>query len=470
MVSFSHDKYKGLDHNDEIANFPKDYISSLKAYWEWRPKIAIERLTTSLALDTCPGMFFSLYRLWIEVLAKAQERESLQSLLEHLSFYVENESEQYETFAALKGMIHFELDEFEASKLVLRTVRKFSGNPFVWELSYRLMNRIAAKPPKIGFKKYRNSIRDYFHLRSYANAALLIEDRDELSWCYNRFLQIYPLSPFVDLSEFHGYLNKREFSKSIPSGRRLTEKFPLNIEFGFEFGYVLAQKGDYGEAIAEFSRLIDELGEDDPDVLNWLGYSMSRKAIKDNDTALKNRAVDVLSKSMNISVRDGIPISFPSRELIHLRKCFNDEHHVEDRIPRIWALKIDPQQYYRIRTCSEEEIRFMETSVNEHAKAGDICFVFGDDYSKAESRWRFGALFKIESDAIFSPLYKFINQLSLVNRPEVSIPLAIKELDSEKKSNVSFELSADGLDAVVEAMSDYLEGESLEFYQKLQSA
>src|SRR4051812_41907751 len=94
----------------------KDYLSALKAFWEGRPRTCIERLTTLLSLEdqSRPSAEISaLYRLWIEVLAYLNESDSLRVLLDHFSFQMNQSQELFHSMAAMKGLIHFELDEME---------------------------------------------------------------------------------------------------------------------------------------------------------------------------------------------------------------------------------------------------------------------------------------------------------------------------------------------------------------------
>ena len=94
-----------------------EYLSSVKAYWEGRPRTCIERLATTLSMDPSPDDVHRLYRLWIECLAHQNEILALRTLLNHFSFFIEIGPDRV-TNMALKGMVHFELDEINAAALM----------------------------------------------------------------------------------------------------------------------------------------------------------------------------------------------------------------------------------------------------------------------------------------------------------------------------------------------------------------
>ena len=458
----------GKSSHNRAIDLPKDYQSSLMSFWEWRPKMTVERVTTSLALDTCPQMENSLYRLWIEALAQSKEHASLRSLLKHLSFYVDHSADA-QTFAALKGLIHFELDEIEACRLLLKAVKGQGpkSNPFVWELEFKMLQRTSGSLVHSRFKKHRDHLLDYFHLETYGKAALLVEDTAELSWVYNKMQELYPKAPFSDLVEFHSYLNTKEFKKALSPAKRLVDRFSLNIEYGFSLGYVLAKEGRYDEAIIELSRVHDLFDEDDLDVLNWLGLSLAKKAVIEEDQKLREKAENVLQKAIDLGIQNGIPVSFPSRELAQLQNHFGKDSISEGKIPKFWLLKVDAQKYHRFRTAPLEEVSFFETSLDEKASRGDYCFVFGDDHNPHTNRWRFGAMFKVESDPIFSLQYRFLNQLSLMHRPDVSVPVEVEEFGRGFGAKAAFELDEAALHSVVESIVEHLDGEKDGVYQAL---
>lgn len=432
----------------------KDYISALSAYWEWQPRRCIERLTTALSLGTCPGEEFRLFRLWIEVLAQLGDVKSLKNLREHFSYHVSHIPESANTLAALKGLAHFELDEIEAAELVLKTIAKDRSNPYVWELSHRLEARRKENPIPSGFKKHRNKLNDYFQLIHYAHTALRNEDRSELSYVYNRLSQLFPKTPFLDLVEFHGFLDQGLYAKAINPARRLVERFPLNRDFAFGLGYALAKFGEYESAINAFTQM-ESLGEDDdPDALAWLGYSYARSAILEKSQALKVEAEKVLKRAVAVAEDMGISATFPAREMAMLQEEFAQGHGGGPK--RVWLLKVDAIEFHRFRTGSVEEIAFMECSIHPNAQPGDYCFIFGDDHNENQRRWRFGALFKVVSQPYFHPQFRFMNQLMLVDRPEMSVPIEVHELGNDKRTRVSFELDGGAVANIASTISEYL--------------
>lgn len=445
------------------GSLSKEYKSSLKAYWEWRPRTCLERLTTSLSMEPKPEEVHCLYRIWIEVLANLEETETLRTLTEHFSFHIQQNPDDVVRYTALKGMIHFELDEIEAARLIQRSLRDHNKDPYVWELNYRINRRLSDGITRCNYKKNRDELYDYFHLVAYAQAALATGDDAEIEWVQKRMFDLFPNAPYLDLIQFHYYIDLKEYSRAANIAKELTQRFPLSIEYAFNLGYAHAKDQSYVEAITELSRINDLYPDEDCDVLCWLGFSLARQACQTDDVGLKRRAHAILQRACEKSEDAGIPPSFPHRELSRLQDHFADDDNRSEQ--RYWLCKVDTKEYTRFRTGSQKSIENFEGCLNKEARRGDIFFIFGDDHNPESNLWRFGALYQVSSDPIWHPQHGFHNQLSLVHRPDLSIPIAVKELGQRKNS--VFELNMDAVETIANEVANYADSGESSIYANL---
>src|SRR5690606_17184794 len=123
------------------AALGRSYLEGLEIYWSGRPHTALEHTTLALSRDPHSSDACSLYRLWIEIIAAAGDAEALSSLEEHLRNRSQAESEQRHSYAALRGLIHLELDELPLARLLLPSLEESHENPFVAEFLQRLEMR-----------------------------------------------------------------------------------------------------------------------------------------------------------------------------------------------------------------------------------------------------------------------------------------------------------------------------------------
>ncbi len=443
----------------------RDYISAIRAYWEWRPRTCLERLTTMLSLDTYKPETYHLYRLWIEVLANLGELSTLRSLIDHLAFYIENDRAHIERFSALKGLVHFELDEIEAARLIDLSLKGVSTDPYVWELRHLLDRRLSLKAPRANFKKHRHLLYDYFHLKTYALAALRFKDKEESTWAMRRINALYPQSPFCDLVQFHGLIDDKAFREAASVAKGLVDRFPLSVEFGFNYGYALAMNHDFARASIELGRINEFYPDEDIDVLNWLGFSLAHQAVQNNDLGIRKRALQVLRRSIDLSEVLGLPAEFPEREIQNMEGHFEDKSYDLERV-RFWLCHVNQRQYHKFRTTN---LRSFCVSLGKDAGPGDFCFVVADDRSSLTNRWRFGALYQVDGDGTWHPQHGFRHRLKLIDKPEFAVPLEIDEIGD--RSRQVFELDHDAADQITQTILEYVgEATACEVYRTLRAA
>ena len=437
--------------NRPHAKLSKDYGSALHALWSGRPRTCIERLSNALEKESSEDGRFRLYRLWIEVLADQGEYSTLKTLVDHFGFCIQSEEGDSHTYAALKGICHFELDEFEAACLSYRGLEQSRSNPYVWELSSRLSSR-SDVIKSASYKKSREKLLDYFHITAYAQEALRSDQRTELNWVYNRIRKLYPESPFPGLLQFQKSLDVEDYETAINVGIELCHAYPLNLEFGFNLGFAFSKAGDHVRAIGEFGRINELYGDEDPDVLSWLGHSLVQQAMAEDDKNLAERAIEVLEKAIGVCESHGLPHGALYQNLRNMEDLLGKEKDWDSG--KVWLLKVSSRRFHQIRTGHEEHIREMDLPLNQQAGPGDYCFVFGDHYDKDAGIWRLGALYQVQDGPIFNPKSIYENRLRLVDRPEVTIPVEIQEVGDSGGKSVCFEIEPEGLDTILNAIDE----------------
>ncbi|MBF0441576.1 MAG: hypothetical protein HQK54_06700 [Oligoflexales bacterium] len=445
------------------------YLSALRGYWEGRPRTAIERLGDALAHTPSETDAYKLYRLWIEILVEQGEIPALKSLYEHLGFRAELDPELSPTHAALRGLIHFEMDEIEAVDLILVSLKKEKANPYILELRQLVDSRFHLKNPPIYLQKVQDQIGDYFHFQTLARGYLMRNKQKDLIELLNEIKNQFPYSPLPDIFQLHKLMEQGEWRSCKNIAANLSSRFPGNREYGFQLGFISAKLGEYDDALRELNRINNLHEEPDPDVLNWMGFCLTEKAIKEKSNYYKDEARRVLTSAIEISRECGIPVSFPMEQLGRLNNVFGDQQTGNDK-GRAWLVKLSPQKFHEIKTARESQIRKIKKAIGDVPRIGDICFLVGEDYvnqqDNTETKWRLAAVYKVISDPIWHPLLKHVNILMLVNRPEYSIPLDVREfgasMQNKQKKPIKmdvYELDANAIRIIDETILEYSEND-----------
>ena len=133
-----------------------------------KTKLALDLVSRLLAQDPDGEHRYASYRLWIELLAADGDHASLRELTQHLMSGLADPDNQ-ETWMSLRGLAHFEMDEFEAACLMSRAVEGNHHNPYSLELNQCVSGRLdrsAGYVPELVGAQVR--LDDFFHWQSLA--------------------------------------------------------------------------------------------------------------------------------------------------------------------------------------------------------------------------------------------------------------------------------------------------------------
>lgn len=453
------------------------YLSSLKGFWEGRPHTAIERLSEILAQDPFIDETNRLYRLWIEILVDSEELASLSDLDEHLSYRCSTDTDSAITFMALRGIIQFELDKFDAAKLMLKSIARNTNNPYVAELSMLCQQRTEAEANVEPLLDIYDNLTDYFHLQTLARGLVLKKDSTKLNQVIKKIRANYPDSPLPDFFQLHRYIENNNFHRAYDASTRLVQRYPGNYNFGFLFGYLSILTKEYEQAIHEFQRLNSLHGKFDPDAFSFLGYSLAEIAIREDNHHYKEEAQKTLLQAIEICKQTGRVPNLPNQQLRKLNKKFGELYSsdTEERQPKVWLVKLPANKFHEIKTAPMNKIKNIRKAMGESVKKGDWCFFVGDHYEENSTKWRLAALYMVSSDPTWHPLHMNQNTLTLINRPEFSIPIEFESKDSKSSSETQsdiFELDGSAVDIINETLEEYAcdEGEIKDMVTHLQQA
>lgn len=411
----------------------ESYQGALAAYWNGQVNKAIELLSPELEADLSIVDTAPLYRLWIEILADKGEIAALRHLAEHFGFRLEADEDihVHTMNMALKGLIHFELDEIEAARLMARSVSAQKYNPYVLELEQLCRNRTNLDKVTNLLLPVKNLVFDYCQLTTLAKTLYEAQDQNNLKWVVERIMQLYPESPLAAQFALQDAVEKNQFEVARSHARALAKRFTNNVEFAFQYGYIAAKSGDYDNAITELTRASALANHEDPDVLSWLGFSLARKAIQSRNTVLKNEAENYLRKAMTQLQALGLPTTFANQEFSSLGRAFNQG---SARDNKLWMVKVSAGAFHQLKTAPLEQIENLTNAIHPTAKAGDLCLIVGDDYAskqlnERDTTWRLAALYSVTSNAYRHPLKGHVVDMTLMNRQEnMSIPLNVTKL------------------------------------------
>lgn len=412
----------------------KSYQGALAAYWNGQVNTAIELLSPELEADLSIIDTAPLYRLWIEILADKGEIAALRHLAEHFGFRLEadEDSNIHTMNMALKGLIHFELDEIEAAKLMARSVADQTHNPYVMELEQLCRNRMNIDRVTNLLLPMKDKIFDYCQLATLAKTLYQAKDHNNLKRIVERIEQLYANAPLAAQFAMQDAVEKKQYDIAKKHAQTLAKRFTGNIEFAFQNGYIAAKSAEYDSAITELTRASGLARHEDPDILSWLGFSLARKAIQSRNSVLKNEAENYLKQAITQLQAFGFPTTFAAQELSSLLHAFNQGSPQRDS--KLWMVKVSAVIFHQLKTAPIEQIEKVTNAIHPAAKAGDLCILVGDDYAskhlmERETTWRLAALYAVTSNAYRHPLKGHVVDMALLNRQEkLSIPLNVSKL------------------------------------------
>ena len=408
------------------------YGAMLQAYFAGDTASSLGLATEMLADDPESADRFRAYRLWIEILAEASETAALVLLLDHVRHRADaDEPEHYATYAALRGLIHFELDEMEAVQLLTRSLTRFSGDPYVLELRELFAGRKADNGDTAGLLTATGPLRDFCHWQTLCRRLLAQGEEQALEVALNFLAHTAKHSPLPLLFEFHRCLERGFHAAAALVAARLVEQRPRDPNFQYNLAFALFEDGNYPRAKQVLSELVRAVGETDPEIVGLLGHCYAKLGDATSAAPYLRRAREILTKS-------GLPSSHLAMELANveeeIRGDFDSTAIDLPRPMRKWLLLLSPRRAHEFLSASEPVIDRLLRPMGAEPRQGDLCFfaTASDRQGSQDEQWKIVGIYAVDSDAIWHPTQRHHSVLRLVARLPVGIPVEVAVRDERE--------------------------------------
>lgn len=419
------------------------YQEALAAFWAGEADRAVQTVAEFLADEPESDQRFAAYRLWIEALAETRDFASLRALRDHLFVRGQAEPDDHETFAALRGIAHFELDEFSAARLLARAYEDATHNPYGLELVQFVEGRVGDGnvPPALTRATVR--IDDYVQWQSLARGLLRVKEDDALAEALEHVRNEYRGAPLPHMFEYHRCVETGFYAGAALVAQRLTELYPESIDFRYYHAYSLFEDGDYPTARKILNETLRFAGETDPEVVGLLGHCHAKLGDAE-------KAAHYLRTAASLLKEQGLPSSQISLELANvedeLRGDRLDPAIEMPRMTRNWLIKLSPRRYNELLSSSENTIDRLLRPMGKDPRPGDYCFFASESQpdEQGNSLWKIVAIYAVDSEPMWHPTQQYHSALKLVKRLPEGIPVDVHTMSDIDQETVEKEPVAKG--------------------------
>ena len=445
------------------------YQEGLHLLWNREYGKCLDYVTTFIVEDWDNANVFLWYRLWIEVLSEQKDVESLRLLRDHL-LNRGSEGEDQKSWQALRGLVHLELDDWEACDLLASCVEQTLDCAYCLEFTQRYHLRV--KPDEEGYVRSlehsEEDLIDYFHWLHLARIYLLSEGEVELASILKYSKKLFPESPMHD--EFYAYLYLDEFrvAEAKTYTAQLKSRFPNNVDYSYLHGYVLRNLNDFKGAIKSFQQA-NSLVPDDPDTISELAYCHFIKSENDVFSFHWEKASSYYKSAIESYQQHGLPVS----EVLFKKLQQERASQVESRQETIesstvshkfWLVNQSQRRTFELANAPEDEIQVLFRPMSSKLSNFDLVFFVADDPIQ-ENTWRLKAIYQVVMNPAWHPYEGSHVALSLVKKFDFPILLgqmelqgkdrrARKRFDDPTRFGV-FELDDLGFDAIRESIKEW---------------
>jgi tetratricopeptide (TPR) repeat protein len=411
------------------------FHAALTAQWGLDPSRALQLVSDFVVEDPDAEQRFAAYRLWIEVLAETKDKASLRALREHLFMRGQAEPDDHETYAALRGVAHFELDEMGAARLLARSFATATHNPYGMELVQLVETRFGeGGVPALARCTAR--IEDYFHWQTLARGLLQAREESALAEVLEHVRLEYKGGPLPHLFEYHRCLDAGFFAGAALVAKRLTELYPESLDYRYYHAFALFEDGDYPLArrtLGETLRMHgpNGAGENDPEVVGLLGHCHAKLGDAEQAAHYLRRAVGLLKEQ-------GLPTSHMTLELANvedeLRGDKLDPAIEMPRVSRSWLIKLSPRRYHELAQSSDSSIDRLLRPMGKDPRPGDYCFFASETPADGagQALWKIVAIYAVDSEPMWHPTHHYHSALKLVKRLPEGIPVDVQTQGEEQ--------------------------------------
>jgi hypothetical protein len=374
-----------------------------------------------------------------------------------------------DTYAALRGVVHLELDEPNAAKLMARAVRGDFSNPYALELAQLVDNRFGTPTTPL-LLQCAAAMDDFFHWQTLARGMLATQDEEAINEVMQHVRTQFRGAPMPLLFEFHRCVESGYFAGAAVVAQRLTELFPHNVDYAYYHAYALFEDGDYPSARRILAEVVRTHGENDAEIVGLLGHCHAK--LGDPEKAAHN-----LRTAVALLKAEGLPSSHVSLELANVEDELRGDQldpAVEiPRVTRVWLVNLSPRRYHELQTSSENAIDRLLRPMGQEPRPGDYCFFAApeDPDETGRAKWKVVAIYAVDSEPMWHPTYRYHTALKLVSRPPLGIPVDVEVQEAQSGEATRrkpgsddaysfgvYELEIGALDVITEAVRQHNEG------------
>lgn len=414
------------------------YSTALEMYWSGRSATALEYLTNLLSENPNHPKIFELYRLWIEIVAESKEAGSLYTLSTHLLSRSLQNKRKSNVYMALRGIIHLELDEMQATELFYETLKTTRCNnsycaEFLTRYNFRFDLDDSAELNL--HLESQNKYTDYLSLVYFSNHELTHGSIDTYQELAKKIQLLYPKNPILRLQQMHFSWDQEEYLTSINTAQSLKQQYPGNHQYAFSLGTAQLLNNDLSSAVESFTTSQSLSSVDDVDTSSLLACIYGYIAMNSDDTDIDNTAIGYINQAQNLLKEQGLPNNYLIRledQILDRNEDMTNEE--PDNQPqaqqKVWLIQLTSREFSRIKTDSQEEVTDLTMNLGVNVLQGDIVllgrmFDFDSDYQEM----RVIALYEAVSDAYFDPVQNVCTEINLIHRPSSSITIPIESED-----------------------------------------
>lgn len=435
-----------LEHQNRNADVSENGLTSsymvvLNHLWNGRYSAAADAAATAIVEEPEHSTIAKIYRAWIEALAQMSDNESLAELGTHLLHRGQEEPELKQTWMALRGIIHVELDQAPAIRLLSRAIHGRIHNQYCLEFE-QLCTRRGITDSELPIATAAGNIDDYFVWNTLLQDLAHETQRDSLNECLRHVNRAFPGSPANELFNFHLAIEHGQWPAAMNHAAKLKTQYPDHPDHGFYEAYAAYRGNDIDRALTTLDSLAPRRQTHDVDVLSLKGECLAAKAKRDEDDAAAHKAIETLTAAAKLGRRHGLAVDH-SLDLIRDMEdrvggsVAADYSQNQFREPRHWLVMLSPRRAAELAESSDEQASLLHRPLGAEAAPGDVVLFVSRGAHVAtkknthRSEWRLLSMYRVTSRPYWHPVYRWHSALELIDRPEHPIPVDSHDIKSD---------------------------------------
>jgi tetratricopeptide (TPR) repeat protein len=365
-------------------------------------------------------------------------------------------------------LIHLELDEFSAARLICQALRAESPSSYSLELDQLVTNRQVEKVSVPALATAKMPLYDYFHLQSLARGLYQAGESKALKEVLDHTANVWPSSPLKLTFAMHQGFEAGQFGVAQDAAESLAAKNQKNGDYFYFTGVAQLKSGNFKGALESLTRASKLVGESDGEIISLIGQCHVALGDLQKAESILKRSISLIQSAGYPATRERLALSGVEEEL--RGDALNPALEMP-RTTRMWLVNLSPRRYYELQNAQESEVEHILRPMGATPNQGDFCFFATTvDLDSGGQQWKIGAIYTVDSEPIWHPTEKYQNSLQLVARPPGGIPVDVvlmeDDMDEEATGEVGshpysfgvFELEMGALDIITEAVRMKNEG------------